>query len=123
VRPALLHKFEHVYGIAWSKSGALAVQAVCSGSCMTLSLACVICRDSAASTTANASLSADDIIDTYGDADRTLNATATSSAALAMLACKVRSTVFIGCVSPITTVLHFRHVLWIPCPASFVAVA
>lgn len=47
--------------------------------------------DSDTSTTANSSLSADNIIDAYGDADGTLNATATSLAALAILACKADS--------------------------------
>ncbi|DBA72257.1 TPA: hypothetical protein ACH3X2_010645 [Trebouxia sp. C0005] len=54
--------------------------------------------DSAASATANTSLSADNIIDTYGDADRELNATATSSAALAILACKADINCQIGTV-------------------------
>lgn len=47
--------------------------------------------DSDAGSTANTSLSADNIIDTYGDADGTLNATAASAAALAILACTADS--------------------------------
>lgn len=46
-------------------------------------------RDSVASTSANTSLTADNIVDTYGGEDGTLNAAATSTAALAILACKV----------------------------------
>ena len=49
----------------------------------------MLCRDSVASTTANTSLTADNIIDTYAGADRTLNATSASIAAFAILACKV----------------------------------
>ena len=51
-------------------------------------LLCVY-RDSQASTTANTSLSADNVVDTYAGADGTLNVTSASTAALAILACKV----------------------------------
>lgn len=48
-----------------------------------------MCRDTVASTTATTTLSADNVVDTYAGADGTLNTTSASTAALAILACKV----------------------------------
>lgn len=50
---------------------------------------CYLCRETVPSTAANTSLSADNIVDIYAGTDGTLNATSASTAALAILACKV----------------------------------
>ena len=91
---------------------------------------CECCRDAAASTTANTALSADNIVDTYAGADGTLNVTSASTAALAILACKVKQSCWcyhkIG-LPPLFLLLHTLR--WHACisislrPRAFIASA
>ena len=66
----------------------LCISSVCS-KWVTDTQSCSCCRDAAASTTANTTLTADNVVDTYAGTDGTLNVTSASAAALAILACKV----------------------------------